>query len=152
MTRKIADAVMKPRGKTLEWALAQTRKRPGKLGGVYDDIDRVTNLVYARLPVIRKEARLTGVSFYGTMLQYIVTWGQDVDHGVVDGVHRTTAAEGYGFYLGNFKGQARIMPYPGCAAMRQLPEDGWAVKDMTDDEIVDVLAQSLMWDMRIPAG
>lgn len=137
---------MTPRAKTLEWSLAQTRKRPGKLGGVVDDLDRVTRLVHERLLPSRQDARVTAISFYGTMLQYRITWGQDVDHGIVDGVRRTTAADGYGFYLGKIGSDARIVPYPGCATMQGLPENGWLVKDLNDDDIVDVLTRCLMWN------
>jgi len=136
---------MKPRAKPIDWALAQTQKRPGKLGSVSADIDRVTRLVYERVLALREGARVSGISFYGMMLQYQVTWGQDVDHGIVDGVHRKTAADGYGFYLGKSGKDARILPYPGCATLRGMPEDGWVVKDMDDDEIVDVISRSLMW-------
>lgn len=136
---------MAARPKPLDWALAQTRKRPGKLGSVVDDIDRVTRLVYERLLPLKEDARITAISFYGMMLQYQVTWGQDVDHGIVNGVHRMTAADGYGFYLGKSGREARIVPYPGCATMNGLPENGWIIREMDDDAVVTTLERCLMW-------
>jgi hypothetical protein len=112
---------------------------------VVDDVDRVTRLVHDRLLPSRQDARVTAISFHGTMLQYRITWGQDVDHGVVDGVRRMTAADGYGFYLGKLGKDARVLPYPGCATAQGMPEDGWIVRDHDDDAIVDLLERCLMW-------
>ncbi len=120
------------RPKKREWAKKQIQKRPTQLAKQADRYNRVIDLLFDRI-IPEHNYCLTDIWYNRYHLRISVEWDEPDDKDV---------ETGYGFDLH----QGRIKPFPGAATQLGLPIDGYAIDDLSDDELVDTMLQFLWKD------